>query len=309
MRAIFGLGPAPTRPRAAPSHRFAQLSYWTIVGCLSCNVGHEAPTPAPELADDSKDNTTNDDDDDRSNDDNDASDDTTSEPDTTTEPGDAAADGATGTTAAPCNDDAYRCINVGQPERERCEAGKWIAGEPCGNGLVCEIANGSSTTCVASTDECDGGACAEPCSVGTIDCRYVDGTPDVAVSCPSGSKVQNTCNDDTPHCVSEEGCKQCSRAAHCTREPPACQEYTCNDDFECELVPLDEGQACTGGVCSATAQCVACNQPAKTAVTPRCVTTSPATPTRVKSNSTPSAAVANPTQVTCATQQARVSRA
>lgn len=240
---ISWVGPALTRRVAAPSHRGSALALalWATSMCGACNIGHRAP----ELDDTNDTDHTQ-----RFN-----------EPDAHRGVNDATgdADAASGSVPIACNEDAYRCVMSGKPDRERCDHGAWVPAEACGRGLVCELANASTTTCVSSPTSCDGGTCGGSCTAGTVSCQYVAGAPDVVLSCPNGTTVLNTCNGDTPHCVNQEGCKECSRAAHCKAEPPPCHEYTCNDDFACELVPLTDGQKCATGVCSESALCVQCN--------------------------------------------------
>lgn len=241
-------GPAPARRTPARSHPFAYwaLAVWATSLCAACNIGHDSPK-----LDDAHDTT-------NGADANGADANGESTGTSGTETPDAG-EIASGSTPVSCTQDAYRCVMSGKPERERCDEGTWVPAEACGRGLVCELANASTTTCVSAPTPCDGGACDDNCQVGSISCRYVEGAPDVALSCPDGTATPNTCNGETPHCVNQEGCKACSRAAHCTAEPPPCHVYTCSQEFVCELVPQPEGQKCASGVCNDRAECVPCN--------------------------------------------------
>lgn len=256
----FGLGPAPARRVTAPAHRGSSrrraCSLATVTAAtaftVGCNLGHSEPTLAADTD--------------------------------TTEPGftppahapgpDASTPNQTTSTAttsisdveagAPtaCDKGAYRCVGEGSPEREKCFEGDWIDAPSCGKGLICLPANESTTTCVPAPSDCDGGDCEVACEGDGIACEYLEGAADVVISCVNGRVRRASCLDATSHCVNAEGCKACSQNAHCNGEATTCHEYTCSDDFECELVQADEGDACSDGVCSAAGECVSCNKAA-----------------------------------------------
>lgn len=240
--ALFGLGPALASRVTAPSHRVRSHRIGettTLAGTLlvaGCNLGHSSPTLREEVDPEPG-----------------------SEP--TVVPG--SGDGGPGVDAGRdggqvgCSEGAYRCVRSGASERQKCEAGRWLAASSCGRDRVCEVANATTTSCVPAPSDCDGGNC-ETCNLDAIACEYLEGAEDVAVSCSDGNPRRTNCRDESPHCVTGLGCKACSQTSHCTAQPPDCYEYTCNDDFTCELVARSEGSPCAGGVCDAAHACVEC---------------------------------------------------
>jgi hypothetical protein len=166
-------------------------------------------------------------------------------------------DAASDETREPCEKGAYRCVATGTSEREKCEAGEWIPAASCGVGRICETGNATTTSCGVPPRDCDGGPC-ETCNAGAPSCEYLEGAEDVAVACTDGTPRRSNCRGETPHCVSELGCKACSQTAHCTAEPPACYEYTCTEEFSCELVGRPTGAPCDAGVCNSAHECVEC---------------------------------------------------
>lgn len=260
---VFGLGPALVRRMPAPAHR-VQLAPLLPIALVvvapqlaGCNIGHTSPTLLDEQT--SSESVLG----------------GTSLPDAAAAP-DAAlettgtsasaplqsstsADGSNADTDAgpACMDGAYRCLDEGTSEREKCEGGAWVAAQSCGPGRICEPANATTTSCSVPLAACDGGPC-ETCNTNLVTCEYLEGAEDVAVACIDDAPRRSNCRGESPHCVSEIGCKACSQTAHCTDAPPACYEYECNGNFSCELIAKPTGAACDDGVCNAAHECVEC---------------------------------------------------